>query len=233
MPCPNSCPVHGNHVLGQENLVNMDPPPVQGLGNYMDSQQQVYWSPFWAYLEQDRLLLDQALQALNGKVQVMLQQQMALHNQARLDLMESITSDMLIQKNDEINHLYMELQNTQEVLKNVSQVRDAWKHAALEIFERNEWLISQLSASMWEITPHGSSYELGSSRSYNQTSNMEGISIERGHPNLVCKLCHSRNACILLLPCRHLCACKSCGVHLSTCPICNLAKTGVVEARFV
>ena len=37
----------------------------------------------------------------------------------------------------------------------------------------------------------------------------------------LCKICLDLEANILLLPCKHLCACSSCGAALTSCPICR------------
>uniref|UniRef100_A0A0A9AQI4 RING-type domain-containing protein n=1 Tax=Arundo donax TaxID=35708 RepID=A0A0A9AQI4_ARUDO len=79
---------------------------------------------------------------------------------------------------------------------------------------------------------HGLSKDFESTGSCNQALNIGGQAIERTYPSLVCKLCSDNHACMLILPCRHLCACKSCGANLATCPICYSAKVDSIEARF-
>lgn len=39
-----------------------------------------------------------------------------------------------------------------------------------------------------------------------------------------CRVCKSSEACMLLLPCRHLCLCKECESKLSFCPLCQSSK---------
>lgn len=48
----------------------------------------------------------------------------------------------------------------------------------------------------------------------------------------ICKFCNFRNSRVVLLPCRHLCCCKSCEGFLSTCPICGIVKKASIEAIF-
>ncbi|KAJ3674155.1 hypothetical protein LUZ60_006147 [Juncus effusus] len=40
----------------------------------------------------------------------------------------------------------------------------------------------------------------------------------------VCKVCKSNEACMLLLPCRHLCLCKECESKIGFCPLCQSSK---------
>ncbi|WOL12598.1 putative BOI-related E3 ubiquitin-protein ligase 2 [Canna indica] len=44
-----------------------------------------------------------------------------------------------------------------------------------------------------------------------------------------CKACQEADACVLLIPCRHLCLCKECSSKTDTCPICHLVKNTSLE----
>eukprot|EP00249_Psilotum_nudum_P021158 c27997_g1_i1 orf=1032-2138(+) len=44
-----------------------------------------------------------------------------------------------------------------------------------------------------------------------------------------CRVCLANEACILLLPCRHLCMCKDCEGRLDSCPVCSSTKTATVQ----
>lgn len=55
---------------------------------------------------------------------------------------------------------------------------------------------------------------------------------EVGGGNRVCRICGERESCVLLLPCRHLCLCTSCGTTLqSTCPVCNSSMNATVHVN--
>lgn len=41
---------------------------------------------------------------------------------------------------------------------------------------------------------------------------------------MTCKICRVSEACMLLLPCRHLCLCKECENKLGFCPLCRSSK---------
>ncbi|GMI89701.1 S-ribonuclease binding protein 1 [Hibiscus trionum] len=41
---------------------------------------------------------------------------------------------------------------------------------------------------------------------------------------MTCKVCRVNEVCMLLLPCKHLCLCKSCESKLSFCPLCQSSK---------
>ncbi|TQE08740.1 hypothetical protein C1H46_005588 [Malus baccata] len=46
-----------------------------------------------------------------------------------------------------------------------------------------------------------------------------------------CRSCGKEEACVLLLPCRHLCLCTVCGSSLHTCPICKSTKNASVHVN--
>jgi E3 ubiquitin-protein ligase BOI and related proteins len=48
----------------------------------------------------------------------------------------------------------------------------------------------------------------------------------------VCGVCGGNDACVLLLPCRHLCLCKECEPMSATCPLCFSMKNASLEISF-
>ncbi|RRT35016.1 hypothetical protein BHE74_00002920 [Ensete ventricosum] len=59
----------------------------------------------------------------------------------------------------------------------------------------------------------------------------EGIKVGLGREwRRACRSCREREPSVLLLPCRHLCLCMTCGPAVATCPICNCIKNGSVHA---
>ncbi|KAJ8475995.1 hypothetical protein OPV22_019722 [Ensete ventricosum] len=44
-----------------------------------------------------------------------------------------------------------------------------------------------------------------------------------------CQACGYGKACVLLLPCRHLCLCKVCESTVDACPVCHSAKNCVIQ----
>jgi E3 ubiquitin-protein ligase BOI and related proteins len=178
----------------------------------------------------------------NEQVRLQLQQQISAQNETLLNLAESMARDALAEKNGEVSRLRMELKSTQELLRTALQERDEVQYLAKGFYEMNRWLImSRLPPVLQATTSVVHALDDGSSStgSCSQAPNVEGASVGRSTTRVVvtrllCKVCCARDACMLILPCQHLCACESCGSSLTVCPLCYLAKDNVmeVEARF-
>jgi E3 ubiquitin-protein ligase BOI-like protein len=136
-----------------------------------------------------------------------------------------------MQKHDEIASLRIELQKKQEDLETILHDRDEWMNVAMAAYEINQTLIRR--AMQLEASSHVSSNDLGAPSSRGEASSMARAAVETTQPNLICKVCNSGNACMLVLPCQHLCACKPCVAWLAACPICGAVKIDAIEAQFV
>ncbi|XP_041023414.1 BOI-related E3 ubiquitin-protein ligase 1 [Juglans microcarpa x Juglans regia] len=54
-----------------------------------------------------------------------------------------------------------------------------------------------------------------------------------GHSHrIMCRQCRAKESRVLLLPCRHLCLCTTCGSSLRNCPVCHSAINASVHVNF-
>jgi len=112
----------------------------------------------------------------------------------------------LIQACEEIDHnLCAQIQNTMELHQIISQHTDGLR----DIIRRTSEMNYQLFLS--QLPP------------------VQGTAPESTGRSVICRVCYSRAACMLVLPCRHICACKSCEVTFTHCPICASTKANAVE----
>ena len=116
----------------------------------------------------------------------------------------------LIQAGEEISqYLREEIHNARELQQTISQNTDELR----DIIRRTSEMKYQLFLS--QLPP------------------VQGTAPESTGRSIICSVCYSRGACMLMLPCRHICACKSCEVILTHCPICVSTKTNAVDVRFI
>ncbi|XP_004955948.1 probable BOI-related E3 ubiquitin-protein ligase 3 isoform X2 [Setaria italica] len=186
--------------------------------------------PFGFSLEQHRLQLDQVLQLYNEQVRVSLQQEMSIQN---LTLLNLRTTDALIQKVEEVASLKEEVASLHVELQRKQGDIEAAQQFAVMVLETNESLIHRPPPMQQEMNLHISSNQSDAPGSGNEASSVVRTAAETTKIDLICKVCNFGLACMLLLPCQHLCACNPCGVRLAACPICGAVKGGAVEARFV
>ena len=112
----------------------------------------------------------------------------------------------LIQACEEIDHnLCAQIQNTMELHQIISQHTDGLRDIIRRTSEMNYQLF------VCQLPP------------------VQGTAPESTGRSVICRVCYSRAACMLVLPCRHICACKSCEVTLTHCPICASTKANAVE----
>uniref|UniRef100_J3MJZ3 RING-type domain-containing protein n=1 Tax=Oryza brachyantha TaxID=4533 RepID=J3MJZ3_ORYBR len=228
MDDPNFSQENAHQPSGQQNnFSSFTSPTNHVLGNHMDGPYQVNSSPLLIFLEQRRRQLDHVLQIHNMQLRMSLQHQVSSQNSSILNLVDSLVIDALRQKNDELARLRTELNQLQQFARTLEQSKDFWVCFA----EQKTELLDQLFSKMDHEGLLSSSNEMDAGSS-SHIVNLEVTSIERTQPNMACKCCNSHSASMLILPCQHFCACKTCATHIATCPICNSPKDGLIEARF-
>lgn len=138
------------------------------------------------------------------------QQEISLQDEALLNLLECVTIDVLIRTHAEIATLPRVMQRTPRGSRNYTTSYGPSVGACGDACEVNYSLIYMLPAAQQETKSHVSSNELE-----DETSSVSRAAAETTRHNVVCKVCNSDGACMLLLPCQYLCVCKPCGNHAS------------------
>ncbi|KAI3947724.1 hypothetical protein MKX01_034389 [Papaver californicum] len=105
-----------------------------------------------------------------------------------------------------------------------------WKQQA----KYNENMITALRISLQKVSVQNKDSKEGcgdselndtasfcNGRTINQLVCKENKGLEK---LMTCKVCGYNEACMLLLPCRHLCLCKNCESKVSFCPLCQISK---------
>ncbi|KAG0551820.1 hypothetical protein BDA96_01G456000 [Sorghum bicolor] len=126
--------------------------------------------------------------------------------------------------------------------KRNSELEDQIKHLGVEVgawqqrAKYNESMINALKHNLEQVCAHQSKdfkEGCGDSEVDDTASCRNGGAVNlqltpkenRQQKDLTaCRVCKSSEACMLLLPCRHLCLCKECESKLSFCPLCQSSK---------
>ncbi|CAN6165826.1 unnamed protein product [Urochloa humidicola] len=212
---------HADLPEGQQvNGLPLDVPTSQVFDSHMIEQQDTYLVPF--SLEQHRLQLDYVLQLYNEQVRVSQQQEVSLQNANLLNL---LATDALIQKREDITSLHMALQRTQQELETAQQL-------VVMAFGTRDSLTRRFPPVQQETNSHVSSNQSNAPGSGDEASSTARVEAKTAKIDLVCKVCTSDVTCMLLLPCKHLCACKACEARLTACPVCGAVKDDAIEAGF-
>jgi len=176
------------------------------------------------------------------KLRQMLHQQMRQEMALILNNFESKTMFLVREKEDELQKLRMKTKILEDYLRKTEVETEAWQRIAKE---KEETVISlanmleQVKANL-SLAPQPDQNNstddndaesvcdcdsLGKNRAEEERENEEMIKFG-------CKWCNSEYPCVVFLPCKHLCCCKSCDGLLELCPVCHSVKQGSIEVFF-
>ncbi|KAK6120876.1 hypothetical protein DH2020_045373 [Rehmannia glutinosa] len=132
---------------------------------------------------------------------------------------------LLTQKQEEITKAANRTMELQEFLKRMEIENQSWQRVAKE----NESMVASLNSTIQRLRESQSLSANAAEDAESCCQNGEEKE-EKIENKMVCKGCNSRNSCVVLLPCRHLCSCKDCEVFLDSCPVCRMVKKGSIIA---
>lgn len=186
--------------------------------------------------EKQRREIDLFLQLQNQRLRSALQEERKQQLSVLLNTLESKTQRLIRQKDEELaaaTNKTMELENC---LKRAEMEKESWKRLA----KANETMVVHLNNTLEQVKEKLVLVNNGTDDAESMCGGscggdrMEVLQmVEEQGRNMACKGCHTRNSCVLFLPCRHLCSCKTCEAFLGSCPVCKSVKQGSVEVFFV
>ncbi|KAJ3697199.1 hypothetical protein LUZ61_000904 [Rhynchospora tenuis] len=138
----------------------------------------------------------------------------------------------LIEKESELEHAKQRNSQLEEELTQISAEIYVWFDAA----KNNEAVATALQTKLDEAITTIAEGSGGCDRrdaEDAQSCCVEGseddVAHVAGRRSRICRGCGDKEACMLLLPCRHLCLCKECEPIAATCPLCCSAKNASLE----
>ncbi|KAG1354156.1 E3 ubiquitin-protein ligase BOI [Cocos nucifera] len=185
-------------------------------------------------LEKQRNETDQYLRLQSNQLRATLYQQRKHHMASLLRRLESKASFLLSQKESELAKARKRMMEVEARLRRAEEERETWQRIARE----NEAIALSLNRILEQVQEPCLSSTGASSpdadASASRSSHPLAVKEPREGTRMdLCKACGSRYSRVLLLPCRHLCACELCEALLDSCPFCGSVKERSIEVFLV
>ncbi|KAL6296237.1 hypothetical protein ACE6H2_004379 [Prunus campanulata] len=148
-----------------------------------------------------------------------------------LSVVEEKVLQKLREKEAEVESINKKNMELEERMEQLTVEAGAWQQLA----RRNENMISSLRFNLQHVYAQSRDSKEGCGDSEvddtasccnGRTLNFDMFCKENNDVKemMTCKACRVNEACMLLLPCKHLCLCKDCESKLSLCPLCQSSK---------
>ncbi|CAN1134534.1 Probable BOI-related E3 ubiquitin-protein ligase 3 [Linum perenne] len=211
----------GFESLNRSNLngVVSKPAPIQS--NMVNPSLQT----MAAFEQKQRQEIDGYIRLQNEKLRLMLQEQRKQQLAQLLKAIDSKATVLLQQKDDEISRASKRATEMELLINRLEMENQAWQRIAKE----KEAAVISLNNTIEQVRESSSLMMAVNNGEGDAESCCSGNEAENGD-GLVCKGCNRRGACVLFLPCRHLCSCNVCDEFLDCCPVCQTPKKASIEA---
>ncbi|KAK8560444.1 hypothetical protein V6N13_082883 [Hibiscus sabdariffa] len=175
--------------------------------------------PLDVQLEIQRQELDCFLQLQNERLRYVLREQRQQQLGILLQSIETKAEYLMRRKEEELVRATKKRMELEACLRRVEMESQSWQKLA----EANESMAMDLSKRLF--VERNSAEDEGSIFCGSCNKEQE----EERDNKMACKRCNSRSSCVVFLPCRHLCSCKSCEPLLVSCPVCKSVKEGSIK----
>ncbi|KAG6401432.1 hypothetical protein SASPL_138289 [Salvia splendens] len=180
-----------------------------------------------SHIERQRLEFEQFLNLQNERLRMAMQEQRKQHISVLMTKYEWKSDLLLKQKDEEIAKAANRTTELHNFMKKMEIENLTWQRVAKE----KEAMIASLNDSIQRLRESAFLSENAAEDAESCCRDMEEEE-ERTETKkkMVCRICSTRNSCVVMLPCRHLCSCKDCEVFLDSCPVCSMPKKAAIEA---
>ncbi|XP_004236214.1 BOI-related E3 ubiquitin-protein ligase 1 [Solanum lycopersicum] len=149
-----------------------------------------------------------------------------------LNSLQKEVSRKLYEKDVEIDNMNRKNRELGERIRQITVEAQSWHYRA----KYNESVVNALKSNIQQAMAHGSmqAKEGCGDSEVNDAASSTNYHLASGSHDQVantqcCRACKSKEANVLLVPCRHLCLCKACEVFIDSCPVCQVMKTASVQ----
>ncbi|KAJ9550282.1 hypothetical protein OSB04_014327 [Centaurea solstitialis] len=195
-----------------------------------------------AYIQKQNQEIEGFISLQNERLRSALQTHRKQQLLTILKKFESKSEALLKQKDDEIKRAITRRMELEELLRRTDIERQTWQMAAKEREEmvmnlnntivqvRERWIrqqdLQRAAAEDEGSCCHGNDDESKNNIIINNNNNNSN---DDDNKKMVCKSCFREDSCVVMLPCRHLCSCRSCDVFLHSCPVCKMVKKATIQ----
>ncbi|XP_074285858.1 putative BOI-related E3 ubiquitin-protein ligase 3 [Silene latifolia] len=191
---------------------------------------------FYAEVEKQSQEIDRFVTLQNERLRLALQEQRRQQMVTIIKKIEANASKILQQKDEEIVEATKKSMEFQQIVEKLELENQVWQNVALE----NEAMVVSLNNTLEQLKQQQQQQkqevedqeDVCSSSSSNcvvddeKEETCKFQETKKGNLDL-CKMCNSREKCVVILPCRHLCCCSLCDVD--NCPVCNSPKRASIQ----
>ncbi|XP_022751992.1 probable BOI-related E3 ubiquitin-protein ligase 2 [Durio zibethinus] len=186
-----------------------------------------------AQLEMQRQELDCILQLQNERLRSALREQRKRQLAILLKSMESKALYLMRRKDEDLAKATKKTMELEASLRKAEMEIESWQRLS----KANEATVMDLSNTLEQVRESlvwvSNTAEDAESLFYGSCDTDQQGEVKDESKKMACKHCNSRSSCVLFLPCRHLCSCKSCDAFLDSCPVCKSVKEASMKVFWV
>eukprot|EP00250_Pteridium_aquilinum_P015152 c22411_g1_i1 orf=704-1804(+) len=200
------------------------------------------YSNLQLHCSQQEVEIDQIIKIYGQQLKQALEEKRQQHTRALLDLIErcvlsrvrerAVEIENVCRRNAELENCVRKLSLESQVWMNVAQSHEALvtslrsnlEQVVAQSKEQSKGNFGQSDVEDAESCVHGASTAADDDLHTQTAKEIRDLKEQRS-----CKFCRKNSISVLLLPCRHLCLCVDCDLHLSTCPICGASKSASLQ----
>ncbi|PIA27851.1 hypothetical protein AQUCO_07500038v1 [Aquilegia coerulea] len=183
--------------------------------------------------KKQRQEIDQVIALQNERLRLALQEQRKQQQFILLKRLESKAQSLLRQKDEDLAKARRKTMELEDCIRKFEMENQAWQRVAQE----NESMVIALNNTLEEVRENACYLALADAEDAESCCCESSSSIKNRGINeerllkkkMTCKGCNVEKSCVLFLPCRHLCSCKSCESLLDFCPVCKSVKKGWMD----
>lgn len=164
----------------------------------------------------------------NERLKTILIKESRQQHDIHLQRYHSEMMNLMWQKDKDLAIATKKTMELEEYLRGIELENQKWQRKAKE----NEAKVAELNNTLTQVRERAIEAESVcdfSSNRGNRGQETEESDTEQSTKSMGCKFCFSKRCCVVFLPCRHLCSCKSCEGFVGFCPVCESAKEASME----